>query len=534
MSCRRSLAALVALGLSLPTGAAAQTAIRADRIGLGGSAPTTTSAIVVDPADIPANTAGQNLLFLDGSGNARKGTLAKGDLPSAVGYLDEAETWALLQTFTSGYTSNGASTINNTLGVTGLGTFSGGITTTTGTMNTLASAGDLTLAAAGGDILPNTNIGQTLGSPSAMLNSIYAREIRALTLVAQDVVSTIGGWLYVGATTKLLAPVLAASGRIVVEHNEAAVNDRLYLSARLQAEIMVVTAGPVACSGSPASCGGISTGYYYDVTRGDASTGADDWLAGDAVMNTGVIGDCFIEQYAFTSLGSGSAVGPTIVGNCRTANAGYSWGPRWAIGQLNGLYGVATSTFGAAFGDPADVNTLITATYWKLRDGTTDKFSLDGATGNMSITGALSVGTSGSISSGATGYASGTGYWLDYNSGTPRFYIGNGTSSTSEYLTWSGSAMTVAGALIARGGLTVQTNTGGGAAITTNTLSDLRIQNSTVLGTITLLASGGLNVDKGGGTSGSGFTGTKTVRASGGASDCTLVYIIGILTGGTC
>ena len=34
--------------------------------------------------------------------------------------------------------------------------------------------------------------------------------------------------------------------------------------------------------------------------------------------------------------------------------------------------------------------------------------------------------------------------------------------------------------------------------------------------------------------SGTAFTGTKTVRASGGLSDCTLTFSAGIMTGGTC
>ena len=253
--------------------------------------------------------------------------------------------------------------------------------------------------AAGGDVYPVTNIGQNFGTASNMWSAGYFREIRALTLVAQDVVSTIGGWLYVGATTKLLADAASGAGRVVVEHNQAAVGDRFYLSARLQAEVMVVTVGPVACSIDPAACGGIGTGYYYDVTRGDAGTGADNWIAGDAAMNTGVIGDCFIEQYAFTSLGSGSAVGPSIVGNCRTANSGYAWAPRWAIGQLNGLYGIATSTFGVGLGDPAAANSIIAAGDWRLRQGTTDVIVLDGATGDVTLTGDLLLSTGGTVTS---------------------------------------------------------------------------------------------------------------------------------------
>jgi len=515
--------------------------VAADRLTVGGTKlrPDASTTVRLDGL---ATTGGSFVVFTDADGDASERVLAGSDLPAVAARTDTTNTFSLLQTFTSGFTANGASAVNSTLGVTGLGTFSGGLSTTTLTANTLAAGGNLSVATTGGTVAPSVNIGQTLGSPTAMWNAVYARELRALTLVAQDVVSTIGGWLYVGPTTKLLAAAASGAGRIVVEHNEAAVNDRLYLSARSQAEIMVVTAGPVACSGNPAACGGISTGYYYDVTRGDASTGADNWLAGDAVMNTGVIGDCFIEQYAFTSLGSGTAVGPTVVGNCRTANSGYSWGPRWAIGQLNGLYGIATSTFGAAFGDPADTNTLITASYWKLRDGTTDKFSLDGATGNMSLTGNLTVGTSGALYSGATAYATGTGYWLDYNGGTPRFYIGNGTGSTSNYLTWNGTTLSVQGALVSRGGINLSSADGSGNAIYSN-LTDLRMTATNAAGGITLLsATGGLTFSTVGGSvsvtangsNGTGVTATKTVRDSAGTGTCTLVFVGGWLTGGTC
>jgi hypothetical protein len=48
-----------------------------------------------------------------------------------------------------------------------------------------------------------------------------------------------------------------------------------------------------------------------------------------------------------------------------------------------------------------------------------------------------------------TNFATGTGYWLDYNSGTPRFSIGTGAAGTlTKGISWNGSTFTVAGDVI--------------------------------------------------------------------------------------
>ncbi len=49
------------------------------------------------------------------------------------------------------------------------------------------------------------------------------------------------------------------------------------------------------------------------------------------------------------------------------------------------------------------------------------------------ITGNLQVATSGAISSGQTAYNTGTGYWHEYNSGTPRMSIGKGAGSGENF-----------------------------------------------------------------------------------------------------
>lgn len=61
---------------------------------------------------------------------------------------------------------------------------------------------------------------------------------------------------------------------------------------------------------------------------------------------------------------------------------------------------------------------------------------------NSTVDGSLTVGTGGYIKSGATAYNSGTGFWLEYNGGTPRLFIGN---SAGNKLTWDGSTLSITG-----------------------------------------------------------------------------------------
>jgi hypothetical protein len=68
---------------------------------------------------------------------------------------------------------------------------------------------------------------------------------------------------------------------------------------------------------------------------------------------------------------------------------------RW--GQLNGSYGVASSTYGFAAGSPSDANILVTGSAVKLRDGTTDKIVLDGSTGDLDLSGDLNLISGGGV-----------------------------------------------------------------------------------------------------------------------------------------
>ncbi|MEM1913934.1 MAG: hypothetical protein QW067_12410, partial [Thermofilaceae archaeon] len=66
----------------------------------------------------------------------------------------------------------------------------------------------------------------------------------------------------------------------------------------------------------------------------------------------------------------------------------------------------------------------------------------------------LDVGPYGSIRGGKTGYGSGTGFFLGYSGGTYRLDIG----SSSQYLRWDGSTLTVTGRIVAGSGSQVSAN----------------------------------------------------------------------------
>lgn len=89
---------------------------------------------------------------------------------------------------------------------------------------------------------------------------------------------------------------------------------------------------------------------YTIVTRDLDGSGQNDWYAGDAVFNTGTDGDGFIDLYSVSSVKGGTQYGPTIVGNVRNTETYNDWTEHWAIGNLNGLYGYGSNTYGVGLG----------------------------------------------------------------------------------------------------------------------------------------------------------------------------------------
>jgi len=337
--------------------------------------------------------------------------------------------------------------------------------TTTSNNLTIAPAGDIILNPTGNDLLPTTNYDLNIGALSKKFLTLHAAELWVETLVAQDTMATIGGRILVGPTTELTSDLSKGATTIYVKHNNLANGDRVIMEANSKLEWMAI-----------ASAAGGSGPYSYTVTRNLDFSGANTWYAGDAVFNTGVVGDGFIDLYSVSGVTPGSTAGPTIVGNVRTSNAYNGYSEHWAIGNLNALYGYSGDTYGAGFGryDSGYANIVVDATNGlRLRNYTTTILQIKNSDGLGYFVGDIHLDTDGGIYQGTGTFASpttGLKLWNDsgigrlagYESGTLQAgFNSNGaitagggnvaldedgidilasTASDTNYLTWSDSS----------------------------------------------------------------------------------------------
>lgn len=259
------------------------------------------------------------------------------------------------------------------------------ITTLSSGNLTIAPTGSVTFDPTGNQIDPLTNYDLNLGQLSKKYLTLHAAELWVETLVAQDTVATIGGRILVGPTTVLTSDLASAATSIVVKHNQMISGDRVYLESNGKVEFLAITSAP---SGTGP--------YTYTVTRNLDGTGANDWFAGDAVFNTGQTGNGFIDLYSVRGVKTSSQVGPTIVGNVRNSSTYNDWSERWAIGNLNGLYGYGTNIYGVAMGVPTAAWVKIDPTNGvRIGHNATTLTQID-ASGNASFTGSITA-ASGSI-----------------------------------------------------------------------------------------------------------------------------------------
>jgi len=276
-----------------------------------------------------------------------------------------------------------------------------------------------------------------LGQLWRKYRTIHAAELWVETLVAQNTLATIGGRIIV-APTNTLTRDLAASDvtpgtpygtcQIFTKYNAfklhvpgVELGSKLIMESGGRFEAFVVLNQTVPAQNAEGD-------YTYTVYRDVDGSGANDWIAGDALVDTGKQGDGFIDLYSLSGLHAGTQIGPSIVGNLRTGPNYNDWAPRWAIGNLDGLYGYLGTVFGAAFGDNAKA-------WWSVDPvngvrqsyGSTVVSQLD-MSGNAFFTGKVTAG------SGAIGgwnilptylYAPLTNTSMAFNSAVPSIEIGD-------------------------------------------------------------------------------------------------------------
>jgi hypothetical protein len=225
--------------------------------------------------------------------------------------------------------------------------------------------------------------------------------------VSLGMAASVGGRVVVGPSARLTIRTAAADTSILVDSPAFANGDVIFLQSitfgspgTQQTEYMLVTS---SASGSGP--------YTYSVTRNLDGSGADVWQSGDTVTGLGQTGSSFIDLYNARGLKSSGEIGPTIVGNVRDSSTYNAWTPRWAVGNLNGLFGYATNIYGAAFGVPTGAWLKIDPTNGvRIGFNATTKVQIDGS-GNASFAGAVTAdsGTIGGWTIGATSLTASAG-----------------------------------------------------------------------------------------------------------------------------
>lgn len=230
---------------------------------------------------------------------------------------------------------------------------------------------------------PAGSISIDLGDYNRKWRTLYASELYVETLVAQDVISTIGGRVMVTPTTKLIADLASGATTIDVANNNLVNGEYIYMSSApggvAQVEAMKITSSATAITG----------GYRYNLTRNLDGSGANNWVAGDAVASLGAtVGSGYIDLTA-TSTIHGHA-GPTMAIYQRTSTG--TWNgtkPSVAIGNLRSFVDYSSDTAGIAHGN--DLTLTPTGGFSGMTSDNTNGLRLFNTTLSMYISGAKSA-----------------------------------------------------------------------------------------------------------------------------------------------
>lgn len=171
-------------------------------------------------------------------------------------------------------------------------------------------------------------------------------------------------------------------------------------------------AGNYYCSFTP----DVNTWYHIAIVRSGSS----------CYMFVGGVSQSVTQTYAWDTL-------PDLTGDLNIGR--YGGATNYVNGWLDEIRiskGIARWT--ATFTIPSSAYIASSYAQW---DKSEKQFKVEGEI----LTGKLDISTSGYIKCGQTSWGTGTGFWLEYNAGTPRFSFGSATDN----LEWDGTELTVSG-----------------------------------------------------------------------------------------
>lgn len=239
--------------------------------------------------------------------------------------------------------------------------------------------------------------------------------------------------------------------------NRATAPFRVTGAGAVTASNVTITGGSIS-SGVTVATGALNIGtmgWTTDIVFSSASATQINWTSGSIVMqngttytiNSGNTGAMAALTYIYldiavsitvlqktTTYSTATGDGKVLIATAQNNTVGASVVPQnGSQAIIDGTAQIAALSITAA----SIAATTITAA--KLSVSQLSAISADLGT----ITaGVINLSTSGNIHSGQSAYNTGTGWWLEYNGGTPRLSIGN---PATNYLTWDGTNLTVKG-----------------------------------------------------------------------------------------
>ena len=335
--------------------------------------------------------------------------------------------------------------ISNGFGITGGGLLTGDLTLTVDaasdpqtTARVLASdaGGLLTLQSLKmrGDLLPFAPDGANIGSSSYPFLTGHISELYGTRFIEETIQVAGGHWIIPKSSATLASPLNTSATTLSVEASQAwSVGDWLILREVGQVEYMKVTGG---------------SGTSWTVTRNMDGSGANSWGNPTAVVNLGGTAGGWLEAQGGTT----SAF--SVWRRTGTSYANVLEVAR--LGNLNGVFGVATEQYGVGLGDYAGNKYLkYTPASGLVVRGTIQ--ADDGYLGDLTISGLTSLSSTGELRAGSDasngirlGYLTDGYYLRGMSGGATQFEL-----RASDGKAYAGGGLVV----LDSGGLSIETGT---------------------------------------------------------------------------
>ena len=302
---------------------------------------------------------------------------------------------------------------------------------------------DLNATARTQSLFPQVTDTYDIGGPTLLYSSSFISTMNAV-IFAENTATLLGGWFFVSHDAGAIDVDVAATDATIDFGKAMTPGDFVLIRAHAMDDVIKAEYIQV---------GTLVIDTEYNVTRDLAGAHVDDpeWAAGTPFVVLGTTGDGRIELNAYDT--------PRI--SMITQGATYNAQTEYIrIGDLNGMPTISSEKYGIFIGDATQYLRYVDGVLTIAGNGA-GLTAIDGGNITTSTITGDKISLSSYLAIGSSTWGA-DGIQLQYNSGNPRFYAGNGSTN---YLQFDGSNVYVSGSVTATSG------TIGGWTLAATTLS---------------------------------------------------------------